>query len=765
MVIAIYLLLLPLPLLAHFAHARSVESPSASQVCNDFAAFIDWKKDSTECCGGYYEGANELLVGENVAVSFDKHTATVTSGSYRVALPGVTVENQPSGKKRLHGLNAHGTGSKLEQLGTKHYQIHDGTYSTCAPVDNHQLPWQLQASLLDINQNTGRGYAKHAIFRIHDMPVFYWPYLNFFTDKHRESGLLFPHIQYSANSGFNWLQPYYLNWAPNIDSTANVQWINRRGLQTALWGNYLTEKQSGTWGFALLPRDKLFQTFLNTPHTGYPAHAGYAALNTASTFRKAWFWRNAGKKDNWSWNWDYNHVSDDYYLADLDNKTFLPTHNINNSQLPQQASLNYDTEHWHLKNNLLHYQQLHPINQIPVTMIYNRLPDITLQGDYPHQLGDLHYQLQTQFTAFDLNERQTDGTPYINGNRIHLQPAISREFKENNYFFTPTLQALITQYQLKNQRADRASNITRTLPIVTIDSGKTWDLNNNSSYRQTLEPRIFFAYVPYRSQYEIPILDNSANNYSYDQLYQFNRFTGLDRIGDTQHVTLGITTRHFAETTSPETWHVGVSQLFYRGTPRVQNCLIPGCENDPPPSAENPNTVKRGNIGLEAVYHPNDIWTVQTHYVFNPQQHRSNSRDFSVHYQTDDSHILHLKYNFLQDANIATTPNSPNTKIIGAGLSWPIYSRWPRLQYLMGWENNVSQHYVQDTFAGIEYNTCCFAVRMVAAKIFQQFNETGRPHYDHRIYLQWELKGLGAYHSGDASGLLVQRIPGYKIQH
>ncbi|MFN2932536.1 LPS assembly protein LptD, partial [Escherichia coli] len=54
------------------------------------------------------------------------------------------------------------------------------------------------------------------------------------------------------------------------------------------------------------------------------------------------------------------------------------------------------------------------------------------------------------------------------------------------------------------------SSVSRDVPIFSVDSGLYFDRNTSlfgNNYRQTLEPRMFYLYVPYKDQKDIPLFD------------------------------------------------------------------------------------------------------------------------------------------------------------------------------------------------------------------------------------------------------------------
>src|SRR5690606_26056037 len=61
---------------------------------------------------------------------------------------------------------------------------------------------------------------------------------------------------------------------------------------------------------------------------------------------------------------------------------------------------------------------------------------------------------------------------------------------------------------------------TRTVPILSLDSGMTFErrttLFGNDSI-QTLEPRVYYLYVPYRDQSTLPVFDTSISSFNFSQ--------------------------------------------------------------------------------------------------------------------------------------------------------------------------------------------------------------------------------------------------------
>ncbi len=80
------------------------------------------------------------------------------------------------------------------------------------------------------------------------------------------------------------------------------------------------------------------------------------------------------------------------------------------------------------------------------------------------------------------------------------------------------------------------------------------------SYVQTLEPRAFYTYTPYRDQSMLPLYDTALSDFNLSSIYSENSYTGHDRIADNHMVTVGLTTRYLRADTGAEVARFGVAQ-------------------------------------------------------------------------------------------------------------------------------------------------------------------------------------------------------------
>jgi LPS-assembly protein len=63
------------------------------------------------------------------------------------------------------------------------------------------------------------------------------------------------------------------------------------------------------------------------------------------------------------------------------------------------------------------------------------------------------------------------------------------------------------------------------------------------NFVQTLEPRAFYVYVPYRTRARRRCSTRRSTTSTFGQFFSVNRYLGNDRIGDANQLTLALTSR------------------------------------------------------------------------------------------------------------------------------------------------------------------------------------------------------------------------------
>lgn len=715
---------------------------------------------------------NTLVVAKKGRYDFTTRSKSLVDIFYRTTLNGrevagprlPTVDIQKS--RKVTALNAWGNAYAFSQTEPKIYELSNASFSTCPP---ESPAWRVKGSKIVLDKNTGRGYVTHARILVKEVPVFYSPYISFSLDSQRKSGFLWPII------GTRWgpyvLAPFYWNMAPNYDMTITPGILTKRGVQLSDDFRYLSTLGTGRLNISVLPDDKLFQDFQNgaTSRTAAGVYGSPSDPNTQaelnrllsdSSTRKSLYWRDDSRfNDHWSSHIDVNYAGDDYYLRDFGSNL----NEITQNQLLQEGDLYYKGPYWNFTGRVQAYQTLHPIDSPFVQNQYRRFPQLLLSGDFPDQAFGLEYFIGTEATHFEiLNSPGTETTLPI-GNRLNAQPGISLPIYTSSYYINPRFQVALTDYNLyQTADTDTPTSIHRAVPIFDIATGVNLSRHFNVfhyGFQQTLEPQVYYTYIPYRNQSDIPVFDTTVNTLIYDQLFNYNRFSGIDRIGDANQVGIGITTRLIDQTSGLEKVRLGVGNIIYFANRLVTLCNNTSCTDNPD---NHSNYQRMSPISGVLNYNVSQIWNVTSNAIWDPVQRQFNNSTIGLHYQTDNAHIVNLGFSYVRNGDIysgiVVNNSTNNLKLTDLSLSWPITHD---INALGRWSQDWNREHFQNLIYGLQYDTCCWAVRLVGSRTFTNLApDTNTPQYDTIYYVQFNLKGLGNIGSGNPNGLLSS-ISGY----
>ncbi|MGY4826385.1 LPS-assembly protein LptD [Stutzerimonas chloritidismutans] len=710
-----------------------------------------------------FRDRDALLVGDRAEIFLDSGEAKVENAEYVVH----------SGKVR-------GSAQYAKREETAIIRLKDGTYTSCEPGENS---WHLQGNNVTLNPATGFGSATNVTLRVKDVPVFYTPYIHFPIDDRRQSGFLAPSIGSSSDTGLSLQTPYYFNLAPNFDATLYPHLMTDRGLLMEGEFRYLTRSSEGQFGAA----------YLDDSNDDRELQSEYEDQ------RWMYSWQNrTGLDSRWLAEVDYTDLSDPYYFQDLDTNLDIdqPDH------LDQRGTLTYRGNTYTARLNMHAYERATVADITP----YERLPQLTLDGRLPFQPGGLNFAYKTEFVSFqrslrDGNFINEDGNPEqwyddrlrgltrAEGERIHLEPGVSLPLNWSWGFLKPSLKYAYTQYDLDLDDRGQStlanyesfdSSQNRSVPIFSVDSGLYFDRDTQwfgKDYRQTLEPRLFYLYVPEEDQDDIPIFDTGESSFSYSSLWRENRFSGKDRIGDANQVSLGVTSR-WVEPNGFERQRLSIGQAFYFEDRKVQ---LRGIDYRTRSNA----TADVSPYALEYMYRYNRDWRFTSTFNWDPDNHSTRSGSAMWHYQPADNpgKIVNVGYRYRNDTmrfDQATgewtyggdygTPGTPEYikdyyKINQHDFSviWPIVPQW---SVIARWQHDYSRSRTLEAFGGFEYDSCCWKLRLIN-RYWIDYDETSlnpdrNDEPDNGIFLQIVLKGLGGVVGNATETFLDEGIQGYR---
>ncbi|WP_437880212.1 LPS-assembly protein LptD [Pseudomonas sp. LRF_L74] len=706
-----------------------------------------------------------LIVGDRAEIQLDNGEAQIDNAEYV-----------------LHQSHIRGSALYAKREDSAIIRLKDGTYTRCEPGSN---AWQLKGNNVSLNPATGFGTATNVTLRVKDIPVFYTPYIYFPIDDRRQSGFLVPSFSTASDTGFLISTPYYFNLAPNYDATLYPTLMTKRGLMMEGQFRYLTKSSEGEVGAAFLD-DQEDERKLQSEYED-----------------KRWLytWKHTGGLDSrLLTEVDYTDISDPYYFQDLDSNLKVS----NESYVNQRGTLTWRGDSFTAKLNA-HAYEMATISDITP---YNKLPQVSINGSLPFNPAGLQFTYGAEAVRFERSLRNgnyidEDGNPETwyderikglaraNGTRLHVEPGVSLPLNWSWGYVKPTIKYLQTNYDLDLDSQGEAqmaasgeefkSSQSRGVGLFSLDSGLYFDRDTQyfgSNYRQTLEPRLFYLYVPEEDQSDIPVFDTSETSFNYESLFRENRFSGKDRIGDENKLSFGVTNRWIQEN-GFERQRFRIGQALYFEDRKVQ---MPGIDYRDRQDA----TAQVSPIALDYQFRFNRDWRLTSDFNWDPDSKSTRSGSVMFHYQPEDNpgKIVNAGYRYRNDS-VHYDQSTGTWKVGGSDFGvegqpgyikdyykisqhdmsviWPIVPQWSAIGR---WQFDYNRNRTLEAFGGFEYDSCCWKLRLIN-RYWVDYDEVSlRPDDnnsgDRGIFLQIVLKGLGGVVGNKTETFLSNGIQGYR---
>ncbi|WP_447832224.1 LPS assembly protein LptD [Aeromonas salmonicida] len=656
------------------------------------------------------------------------------------------------GKYQVHGSPVRGSADRVTMTNNnQNITLEGAQYTTCPPG---QEVWTLKAGSIDIDQTEVFGEAWNASLWLYDYPVFYFPYINFPIKDERKTGLLYPGYTQSSKNGMDITQPFYWNIAPNYDATITSRFMDRRGLMEQVEFRYMPDPaHAGSLYFENLADDKQYD---ETPSLNEKLSDGHRYLLNAR--HTSLFADNAMRVSV-----DYTKVRDrDYnYFNDFSPKVGTQVEN----QLQQSLMAGYFQQNWNLNTEVRTYQILLASAQQP----HELMPRIN--HNYYHQGNWYDLAWNTEVTRFGYNNTQASaqnlGDAYT-GTRVYTAPTLTMPLiDEAGYYLDSQYKLMYTRYDqevpdnmsstfTKRFTPEGASGvtldegiITRTLPSFRLKGGMTFERNQDwfgGNANQTLEPEFQYLYVPYKDQDNIGVYDSTTMRQDYYSLFSDRRYAGLDRISDSNRVSLGVTTRVYDQA-GDERIRLAVAQAFDFVAPRVK--LYP---------SESLATNTRSPLSFEGDAKINEQWFAHAGAQYDMDQSEISSANSALEYRREKL-ISQLNYRFVRNANydLSNTNQVADLNQVGMLLTTPLNDQW---HLYGGYYHDLDQGVKVDRKVGLKYDSCCWSINFNLEWVNTPDNVTMRPTSERSLGIQFEMKGLGSVGTGSkGTSLDTEALP------
>ncbi|PJE78716.1 LPS-assembly protein LptD [invertebrate metagenome] len=744
-----------------------------------------------------FEG-NVVYREKGVLLTSDKGAAQVDSG-------WATMDNL---HYVLHDARVRGEAGSMVRNEDTSLDLANAMYTSCPPGDGG---WRLQAEKVNLDPVTGFGSARNTTIWVEGIPVLYTPYLYFPIDDRRQTGFLYPSFSFSSDNGTSLSLPYYWNLAPNYDVTITPNYMSKRGLLLENEFRYLTEKQKGELGIAGLSGDKLRD---ENPYY----NENRWLLN----------WRHSLQMTpRWNMDIDYANASDKDYFRDFGSQLGVTSEGPLNQTIATHYMGRDEAYDWQFSLAANQYKNMSRTDDDP----YNQLPHMELKGqwlaseflnigyvaDYSRfeRADDWNYVREVDDDRFDpkYNVKRSIyddgyGLSKAEGQRAYAETGISYDMRSSYGFIKPAAKIRHVQYRLDNLEKDevikdlsyayrssfKANDYTETpsttVPVVSLDSGLYLERQlslGGSSFTHTFEPRAKYLYVPYVKGQEMnPIFDTAELDFSYESLWRDNRFTGYDRLGDANQLSLGFSSRLLGDN-GVEKLRFGIGQTVYFQDRKVYIDPYQGSEKEHMDDEDVDLEAQRKRLheeleapvsplAAELVYTINRSANLRQDVSWNTDRNRLDNYGFYFRYHSDQDYrkVLNMGYRYRNqtdrfekddDGDHIHDPTDPtgfkttsnNLSLGDVSFAWPVTRNWSALGR---WQYDLTNNRNFEVMSGMEYNSCCYQVRLLWRSWTDPDDNLDHPSRKRGVFLQFVLRGLGGLGSGSADDYL-SGIQGY----
>ena len=364
--------------------------------------------------------------------------------------------------------------------------------------------------------------------------------------------------------------------------------------------------------------------------------------------------------------------------------------------------------------------------------------------------GGLDALVETDYTQFQ-SDRVLNNQP--NAKRAYTLAQLSRTWRSPGWFVTPRVQMHATQYEFDAPLLDGSRSANRSLPTFSVDSGLVFERDAaffGRDFIQTLEPRAFYVYTPFRDQSRLPNYDSAAIDFNFASIYTGNAFGGHDRIADNNLLTVGATTRLLDQNTGAEAARFGIAQRLRFDDQQV---TLPGAA----PVSERLSDVL---VGTSINWTP--TWNFDSTVQYNPKTRRSIRSTVGARYSPGNYRVVSAAYRLQRGFS----------EQVDIGWQWPLNDLWgdrgTRLGPGMGegegrWYSvgrlnfSLKDRRIVDTVIGLEYDAGCWLGRVVFERL-----QSGLTSSNKRVMLQLEFVGFSRIGS-NALRSLKDNIPRYQF--
>ncbi len=584
------------------------------------------------------------------------------------------------------------------------------TYTSCPRDGSADPDWLLTASRLRVDLDANEAVAENARLRFLGVPVLALPVMTFPVTDERKTGWLAPQLRISSQSGFEVGVPWYWNAAPGLDTTLTPRLRARRGAGLDAEVRYLEPTATGAWVVETLPRDQLTGESRAALHGRHEGQLG----------------RIDGTPERGRYEVGGARVSDEDWWRDFDTDALGPTPRL----LPLRGRVEQALRLAGLPalayGQVQRWQALQAAGDV-FAVPYDRAFQAGLRLHSTPGNSGYAWSVEGELNRFTLSDGSA-GSARPTGQRLHLLGEASLPWRRGGLVITPRAMLNVAGYDLDQSLPDGRRALARAIPSFSVESVLTFErdlIAFGRAVRQTLEPRLAYAYTPLRPQSPWLAFDSAAADFGFASIFATNDFSGIDRVSDANRVNAGLVSRILDAAGGAELLRVGVVQRYLLDDQQITPL-------GPPVTERFSDVLLLGSV--RAV----PRWTFDTTLRWNAQVQRLVHSELGVGYSPGPGRSLSGSHRYVRAAS----------EQIDFGGQWPLWGwneagtgyapgctrRWSGIGRA---DYSLSQRRISSTTFGLEVDAQCWKGRVVAQRV-----STGADQFATQLQFQVELTGL-----------------------
>ncbi|MEF8793067.1 LPS-assembly protein LptD [Thiohalorhabdus sp.] len=591
---------------------------------------------------------------------------------------------------------------RLERYRSQRFRLEAACYTACTPPDSP--PWSVRSSSVYVNQQSHFAHHWNSRFHLGPVPVFYTPYFGHYTDDDRHTGLLYPDIEFSGRRGTDITVPFYWNIAPQLDATLGVRNMTAKGAMGQLELRHLgPDIRSRFYGEFLANDDQTRED----RHYIEAEQAGHLPLGL-------------------NYRLDARHVSDAEYISFFGNGVAEGSAR----HLTSGLSLSRAFGPYRWSTDFTYLQDLQDFNA-PDTR--QELPRMTLRGEQT-LAGPLRLDWDSEYVYFYRREGERN-------HRLFADPTLSLGLQSSYGSLEPRAGVHWTGYRVVPQSGTaKRKSLTRTVPHASLRASsevlRLFDFGD-WALRHSVQPELFYLYVPHRDQSEVPVLDTSEPPLGFNDLFDMNRFSGIDRIGDANQLTTALTTRLDAKA-GDRVWEaasLSVGQIRYFRDRRVSLS-----------DQTDPDTRGYSNLFAEWALRPLPSAELTGSLEYDPDRpaFALNQMDaFQSQLAITPPGGHSLKASYLRRTGFSDGESVNQTEEVDTQARVRLTSDWEAfggLRRSLKFGENLERR------GGVDYHAGCWGIRLAwEDRLLRQASGASAPDRETRLFLTFRFRTLGDY--------------------